>query len=365
MKFPSWGELTANERQRHVLEIPLNQSLFVVGPPGSGKTVLAIQRAKMMGNQNSSVQIVTYNRMLKRLIQLLTPNVQVATMHAFVARDYRMRSRSIEVPHVGDDRFRYHWKTLCKEISSLTSIGALITCIILDEAQDFDLGFYRYICYIANVFNIFADTEQALGRQFTSYEDIIKITGIGRPIILSDNYRNCPEVARVAEYYHDGDLPAAMVKRSSLGQKPQLRYAKSEAHAARLISTWFSNRGGSIGVIVKENKYGMKLQDELKKKLPDKRVDRYSNKELNEESIDLFEPGITILNQKSVKGQEFDSVFILQVEEFLPCSSPPDKRTMYMMCSRARDFLFLVYGQRKLSKAAESSLPTPDVLERS
>lgn len=365
MKFPSWDDLTANESQRNVLEVPLNQSLFVVGPPGSGKTVLAIRRAKMMRKQNSSVQIVTYNRMLKRLIHLRTPNVQVATMHAFVARDYRMRSRSVDVPYVGDDRFRYHWDMLCEEIGSLANIGARITCMILDEAQDLDLGFYRYLCYIASVFNVFADTEQALSRQFTSYEDIIKITGIGRPIILSDNYRNCPEVARVAEYYHDGDLPAAMVKRSNLGQKPRLRYAKSEAHAARLISRWFLNRGGNVGVIVKTNEHGLKLQDALRGELPGRRVDRYSNEESNEMDIDLLDPGITILNEKSVKGQEFDSVFILQVEEFLPCSSPQDKRIMYMMCSRARDFLFLVHGQRKLSKAAESSLPTPDVLERS
>ena len=365
MRLPNWSEFTANKGQHEVLEVPPTESVFVVGPPGSGKTVLALQRAKMMGVQNVSVQMVTYNRMLRRLLQLLSSGVEVATMHAFVAHDYCTRSKSGKVPSVSDNRYTYRWDEILRVLESLPDIGVRIGCMILDEAQDLQLEFFRYAGYVADVLNIFADTEQAVTQNFTSYKDIIKITGVGDPIILSDNYRNRPEVARVAEYYHGGNLPVATVQRSSSGQKPRLHYAESESHASRLISTWFANRGGSVGVIVKTNEHGLKLQDALRKELPGRRVDRYSNEASNEMDIALFDPGITILNHKSVKGQEFDSVFILQVEEFIPCRSPPDRRIMYMMCSRARDFLFLVHGERNLSAAAESSLPNPDVLERS
>ena len=37
---------------------------------------------------------------------------------------------------------------------------------------------------------------------------------------------------------------------------------------------------------------------------------------------------------------------------------------MYMMCSRARDNLYLVYGPEPLSTKAEAALPWADVLER-
>ena len=38
------------DEQLDVLEHPLNESLFVAGPPGSGKTVLATTRAQAVAN---------------------------------------------------------------------------------------------------------------------------------------------------------------------------------------------------------------------------------------------------------------------------------------------------------------------------
>ena len=99
--------------------------------------------------------------------------------------------------------------------------------------------------------------------------------------------------------------------------------------------------------------------------LPQARVDIYSYDDQNEDSIDVLKPGITVLNRESVKGQEFDTVFILELEAFIPCRNETAYRTMYMMCARARDYLFLVYGPDDLIPAARRSLlaPGPDVLE--
>ena len=71
-----------------------------------------------------------------------------------------------------------------------------------------------------------------------------------------------------------------------------------------------------------------------------------------------------MLNKDSVKGQEFDTVFILELERFIPCTNDPEFRAMYMMCSRARDNLFLVYGPAPLSAKASAALPEENVLER-
>ena len=76
----------------------------------------------------------------------------------------------------------------------------------------------------------------------------------------------------------------------------------------------------------------------------------------------MLEPGVTILNKESVKGQEFDAVFILELEAFIPCTNDAEHRAMYMMCTRARDHLFLVHGH--LSARAEAALPDENVLER-
>ena len=92
------------------------------------------------------------------------------------------------------------------------------------------------------------------------------------------------------------------------------------------------------------------------------RVDFYSYKKKNEDSINMLSDGVTILNKRSVKGQEFDTVFILELERFVPCRSDTQARAMYMLCTRARDMLFLLH-QHPLQAEAIGALPGPDVLE--
>ena len=90
----------------------------------------------------------------------------------------------------------------------------------------------------------------------------------------------------------------------------------------------------------------------------------YSNEQRNEQSIDARKPGVTVLNKESVKGQEFDTVFLLELDRFIPCDKDADYRAMYMMCTRARDKLLLVHGPEPLSSDAHAALPGPDILER-
>ena len=66
-----------------------------------------------------------------------------------------------------------------------------------------------------------------------------------------------------------------------------------------------------MGVIVHSNSFGESIEDLLRGRLPNRRIERYANDLQNEDSVNVNEDGITILNRESVKGQEFDSVFVL------------------------------------------------------
>ena len=378
MRLPTWDELAAEPEQLEILEHPIDQSLFVVGPPGSGKTVLAVRRARLAAEfgEVASVAIVTYNRMLRRLLTLIREDgsdesvvddvndPDAFTMHAFVSRDYRRRTRS-SPPSVAYDRYEYDWGAISETLHEHAHASPYKEHLVVDEGQDLPEGFFEYADqHAANVMTVFADDDQALGNRRTTLEQIKNAARLSDPIILTGNHRCTPEVARLAEHFHAGRLPAATVRRPSSGQRPQLVWSRAAEGTATLVSNWCETRGDSVGVIVNRNPTGDDLHTRLLRILQNRRVDIYESSLANEEAIDLLAPGVTILNKESAKGQEFDTVFVLELNDFVPCATETERRAMYMMCTRARDNLFLVYGPNNMSAAAMAALPGPDILER-
>ena len=371
MRLPTWDELSSVKEQLDVLEFPLGRSLFVVGPPGSGKTVLAMYRAQQVAefeaertHAGSEVAIVTFNRMLRRLLALINESeVEVYTMQEYIWHHYWSRTREAPPRHEYD-RFSYVWNDMLTRLGDICERPDMAH-LVVDEAQDLPQDFFTYIYqYASRTMTVFADEDQALHPNQTTLEEIQAATGLENPIILQQNHRNTPEIARLAEHFHRGRLPVATVLRQSSNDLPCLVRSQSLEHTAILISNWCKNRGGSIGVIVNRNDTGSALHSKLAEYLPKIRIDIYRNDLKNEESINVTTPGVTILNKKSVKGQEFDTVFVLELEDFIPCVDDAQHRAMYMMCTRARDHLFLVYGSHVLTPEAEAALPGPAVLER-
>ena len=77
-----------------------------------------------------------------------------------------------------------------------------------------------------------------------------------------------------------------------------------------------------------------------------------------------MKPGVTVLNVKSIKGQEFDTVFVMEIGELLLEASEVNRRKMYMLCARARDHLFLVHDGDRLRRRLLERLPGVDILKR-
>ena len=284
-------------------------------------------------------------------------------MHAFVWHDYKRRTGE-EPPMRPHDTYSHDWPRMFERLEA-DGVTPRNAHLIIDEGQDLPAGFFTYVSrYVARRLTVFSDDDQALSHQRTTLEQIKSAAGLGDPLVLKRNHRNVPEVARLAEHFHSGRLPVASVSRSSSGEIPRLaRHADTGEVAAR-VSNWYKTRGGSVGVIVRNNKTGKELRKELRCRVGEARVDLYTSEDKNEDEIDVSDSGVTVLNKESVKGQEFDAVFIVEIECFMPCANDAERRAMYMMCARARDHLFLVHGP-ELSTAAVEALPEPDVLERS
>ncbi len=55
-------DLTDN--QRAVIELPLKESHLITGPPGSGKTVMALYRAQALSRMGEPIKLLMFNKLL-------------------------------------------------------------------------------------------------------------------------------------------------------------------------------------------------------------------------------------------------------------------------------------------------------------
>ena len=202
MRLPTWDELSRDEEQLEVLEAPLDESLFVVGPPGSGKTSLAVWRGAALSELHGEIQVVTYNRMLRRSLQLVADaddiNVRSSTMQSFVGKDYWQRTRTF-APKEPSSAFAFRWEPMMERLKgTVPRTGA----VVVDEGQDLPPGFFVYASrYVSETVSVFADEEQAIGDTRSTLDEIQRAAGLPNPVILSENHRNTPEVARLAEHF--------------------------------------------------------------------------------------------------------------------------------------------------------------------
>ena len=281
-------------------------------------------------------------------------------MHQFVSASYREQVND-RAPNT--EPYVFDWDSMFTTLEASGVVAGPVHAIV-DEGQDLPKCLFRYLrdCVAATI-TVFADEEQALSEERSTPRDI-KVAGrLGDPVLLSANHRNTPEIARLAEFFHAGNAPVPVVHRPRSGELPSVLLYREDGAAER-IANWYQTRGGRVGVAVVNNPTGQSLYADLRRRLVGHRVDFYTGEKKNEDDIDLLAPGITILNVGSIKGQEFDTVFLMEFAELLLEGGEANRRRMYMLCARARDNLFLMHEGNRLSRTLVQRLPSADILER-
>jgi superfamily I DNA/RNA helicase len=351
------------DEQFMVYDQPPDQHLFVAGPPGSGKTSLAVMRAVFLRNKGLDIVLITRNKLLAELgKQLGSDEIETSTLSSFIWHAHKDNIGK-EVPQFV--QYEYDWDKIMANYAALNFLPVL-DHLIIDEGQNLPAGFFQWAYrYGAKNLTVFADEDQTTDAQRSSLKEI-RDAGLPAPIRLKANHRNTAEIADVAEHFHRAQkLPPGVVQRGRGGELPRLVAIKKWSELASLAATRFTNRNEAIGIIVYLQADVLFLQQTLLDLLPSgTRVDAYVSKIGAAGGIRLLQPGITILSSESAIGLEFHTVYLQDLWRSLPCSSLDDFRRMYMLCARARNNLILIDGPNALAQIQINALPGPELLER-
>jgi len=335
-----------------------------------------------------------YNNVLSRYTSNrggIAAKVKVSTLHSWVGGWWRRITGKYTVPTIAGDKFSFDWDEIQKEVIKRTmNKSGIDLChwghLIIDEGQDFPERMYLALKLIMDINNggaktgpaitVLADENQCLNPGKNSTLDQIR-RSLGlhssnkNVFLLNKNYRNTLEIAKFASCFYVGLSTGKPSLPTKKGILPIISIANHGTEGKNLnafvekIARYASNNVSlEIGVLVPNNKMRKSIINRLNKHLQGKKtiVQTYASDDsaLNASDLVFDKPGyITVLNFKSAKGLEFDSVFVIEPSRLISRgeSELNARMNLYVMCSRAREFLNVMMMKDDSCKTVFNWLP--------
>lgn len=377
-ELPKEHELTKD--QRMAIRLPADGQYLVVGAPGTGKSVVALMRLRKYAATNETL-FLSYNHVLNHANKVLAGpdenfhmNTAMSWLYDFqykAAGGSQANFEQAKMPEI--EKHKPDYEAL---INRFEDLGA--TCssanFIIDEGQDLPPEWYEAVEAL-NVENFFivADQNQQITEENSSQSDLMDALGLEKDdvIHLKENWRNTTPISAFANYFYtdkSSEKPA-LPKKPSAHVPILYEYKLLESAKELILSSYDNDPSKLIGLFVaNENKRGywakyLKKDNKQRREAPPI-VSTYYSDQKGLVNIDFSQGGIVVLNDKSVKGIEFDEVFII-IDGFKAIGSDIESlmKRMYVMASRARDRLFLLKSEVQESIFEEILPPVGETIE--
>jgi hypothetical protein len=183
----------------------------ISGCAGSGKTMLAYEKARRLAEQEFKVLLTCFNAKLSQWLRLNSeesrpPNLYIANFHHMADKVIHLAGLSTG-PHTGE-----YFKTIQGErlTKAIDQIGSQFDAIVVDEGQDLDETMWFFLqCLLHDpdhgILYVFFDGNQNI------YQATHTIPLETAPYTLPHNCRNTQAIHRqVLTFYHADDLPTAI-----------------------------------------------------------------------------------------------------------------------------------------------------------
>lgn len=235
-----------NEQLSVLDALARNRRQLVYGGAGTGKTVLAQEKARRLAAEGKTVLFTCFNAPLARKISenlAGLPEITVSTFHSLCKRLSRQASmvlkpgKTASAPRRAfpDNPSQEFWDEEAAEllVEAADYLGFHVDAIVVDEGQDFAPGWWDALELLLGEpgrgeFYLFADTHQAIYRK----EDW-RPPFEGPAFDLQKNCRNTLPIAeRVAAIY--GDTPSTL---GAEGKAPEFIEVENVAGAVKSLKS--------------------------------------------------------------------------------------------------------------------------------
>lgn len=299
---------------------------LITGGAGTGKTVLAAERAEQLANEGLQVLFLCFNAPLGAKLAEDFGEHQTITVGNFHKIARQIVDDADLLPAIGADDQAFWWEVLPSLLpDAAQTLGMSYDAIVVDEGQDFHANWWTALELLLSdaddgFFYVFADDNQNVYR--ADWERPFE----GEPFVLDINCRNTSQIAaRVGGVFEreepslgvDGP-PPAFIELPAIGQAPK--------RLASILGKLITDEGMRPDQIVI-------LSDERKL------VDGLRGQEIDGNSlVEHGQKGIVVETVHRFKGLESDAILLVLGD----VESSEGRTLAYVGMSRARIVLFVL-----------------------
>ena len=358
-KFELPGIQDLSKEQEAARVLPKEGQHLIVGGPGTGKSVLALIRARRHHRDRDKYLFLVFNHLLSRASgQLFGDGLVGKTWIGWFLETFRTTAgRSVPRKQSTENGFReIDWPSVTGFVHALPEGKGhrQSPFLVIDEGQDMPREFYSTLVELGfDRFFVVADQNQQITEANSSRKDIQDCLALEADdvIELRHNYRNGYRVARLANAFYTGDpaSPPPELPAIAPGPAPILyTYDGDKLHAVARAILRLADRDPRqlIGIIAPNNQVRKRYLEALRSvdaRLDNTppRIETYHGQHRAEVAFD--EGGILVINAQACKGLEFDTVVLADIDEHYVRRADPDsaKRLFYVMVARARERVFM------------------------
>ncbi|MEU7093331.1 DNA helicase [Kitasatospora aureofaciens] len=323
--------------------LPFDGNHLVSGPPGSGKSLLAAQRALMLALTGTPTFLLTRSNLLRQTLATVVSalgtedhGVRVSTAHAWLTQWF-----GGDAPRTEDGWF--DWAACYARAAS--DAGPPPT-LVIDEGQDLPVGFYRLCRILGGRTTVYADECQRLTNTNSTLAEISAALGKSARHTLTGNHRNTRQIAALADHFLTGTADQPLPDRE--GPTPRLHRLDGPGAVADLVISLAERHSQrSTGVILSSTRAQFDVLTRLERRAPHLRPKLYTSQATHGRyrTIDLALSGIVILNRASAKGLDFNTVVVpdTHIDGAADPTSATLRMTYYVLATRARHELHFGY----------------------